>query len=369
MTQVPPRAGILDIHAYVPGASVLPGVAKPVKLASNEAALGPSPRAVEAARDAAAAMHLYPDPALSRLRAALAAERGLEAERLVFGPGSEYLLDLFIRCYAGPGDELLFPELSFPLYRILAHAAGAAPVEASAPRYTADVDALLAAVTPRTRVVIVANPNNPTGTWIPRTALQRLREGLPTDVLLVIDSAYGEYPEDPAYSDGVDIVAAHPGNTVMTRTFSKLYALANLRVGWAYAGEELRGVVERARLPFCVTSVAEAAAVAALDDKAHVAAELAHCRAWRPRIVAALRAHDLDPVEGEGNFVFCPVPSARGGWQALDAHLKAAGLIVRPIPPAGALRISIGGAGACDALLAALKAYRAPSAPGVSVGG
>ncbi len=357
MPLVPPRAGIADIAAYVPGASSLPGQDRVIKLASNEAALGPSPRAIEAARAAASQIHLYPDPPAGIVKQALAETHGLEAERLIVTPGSEYLLDLAMRCYAGPGDEVLFPQLSFAMYRILALAAGAIPVEAPAPNFTASVDALLDKVSPCTRIVAIANPNNPTGTWIPQAEIRRLREGLPGDVLLIIDSAYAEYPEDPSYGSGADIVRAYPRNTLMTRTFSKLYALANLRVGWGYGGEELLDMLARVRLPFCVTSPAAAAACAALEDSAHAAAELAHCRAWRPRLDAHVRARGLEPVGDGGNFLFVPVPAAMGGYKALDAHLHRAGIIARPIPPAGALRITVGTAGDNEALMAALDRF------------
>ncbi|MGF1456907.1 MAG: pyridoxal phosphate-dependent aminotransferase [Alphaproteobacteria bacterium] len=364
---VPTRAGILDIAPYVQGASTLEGVAKVHKLASNEAALGPSPKAVAAFRDTAASLHLYPDGQCGALRLAIADAFDMVPERLIFANGSEAILDLLIRTHAGPGDEVLWPRLSFPLYRIQTLAAGAQPIEAEAPDFTADVDALLGAVTPATRVVILANPNNPTGTWIPRADLVRLREGLREDVLLIIDSAYGEYPEDPSYSDGRDVVDAHPDNTVMTRTFSKMYAIANARVGWAYAGPGLIDVMERVRLTFCVGAQAQAAAVAALGDQDHVGAERAHCLRWRTQFEAALSAAGLPCVQGAGNFVFLSVPNRAGGWQGFDAHLKRHGIIARPIPPANALRISIGSEEANLTLLSAVasaqQALNGPGAP------
>ncbi len=356
---VPPRSGVLDIAPYVAGASRLPGHATVYKLASNEAALGPSPKAVEAFRAAAGDLHLYPDPRCETLRGAIADTCGLDPEQLIFGNGSEALLDILVRAYAGPGEEVLFPALSFPLYRILTMSAGAVPVEARAPGFTADVDALLDAVTPATRIVILANPNNPTGTWIPGDEVKRLRAGLREDILLIIDSAYGEYPDDASYSDGADIVAAHPDNTVMTRTFSKMYALASARVGWAYAGLAIIRTMERLRLVFCVGAQAEAAAVAALRDTAHVAAEKAHCILWRGRMEERLSALGFVPVPGAGNFVFVPVPDWAGGWRGLDERLKQHGVIARPIPPANALRISVGPEGHNQAFLKALEGLEA----------
>lgn len=349
-----PRSGILDIAAYVPGASTIEGQARVYKLASNESALGPSPKAIAAFREAAVDLHLYPDARCEALRDAVARHHGLSPEGLIFSNGSEALLDILVRAYAGPGDEVLWPALSFPLYRILTLSAGASPVEAPAPEFTADVDALLGAVTPATKTVIVANPNNPTGTWIPESELRRLRAGLAEHVLLIIDSAYAEYPEDPTYGDGAAVVADNPANTVMTRTFSKMYALASARVGWSYGGADIIATLERIRLTFSVGTAPQAAAVAALADTAHVAAERDHCRRWRERFTERLKALGFAPVSGAVNFVFLPVPAALGGWQGLDAALKRRGIIARPVPPGNALRVSFGTEQANEAFLDAV---------------
>lgn len=337
-----PRSSVLDISPYVPGGSALPGVRRVVKLASNESALGPSPHALEAFAAASARLHLYPDSQCRSLRRALSRRYGLRCEGLVCGGGSEYLIDLLTRVYAGPGDEVLFSELTFPLYRIAAQGAGAVPVEAPHTDFRADVDALLAHVSPRTKIVFLANPNNPTGAWLGRTEVERLRAGLPDHVLLVIDAAYAEYVTDTDYTPGADLVDRAPGNVVMTRTFSKIHALANLRVGWAYCPDHVADALLRLRLPFCVSTPAAEAAEAALADEAHAARSRAHTQHWRPRLEAALAQAGMEVTPGAANFTFFRVPPSLGGLSAFDAHLRARGIIARPIASAGAMRVTIG---------------------------
>jgi len=357
--QVQPRPGILDIAPYVPGGSTLPGAARVIKLASNEAALGPSPRALEAYAQAAKSIHLYPDAACTELRKDLARTYDLEPERILCGSGSEYLLDLLVRTYAGAGDEVLYSRHTFPLYRIVTLGAGAAPVEAPDSAFTADVDALLAAVTPRTKIVILANPNNPTGTWLGAGEVARLREGLREDILLIVDAAYAEYPSEPNYNAGEALVRANPGNTVMTRTFSKMFALANLRVGWLYAGEPVIACLQRLRLPFCVTTPAQEAARAALADTDHWHAEKAHSQRYRSELEDGVAALGFDVVKGAGNFIFFPVSDSQGAGcaAALDQHLKNDGIIVRPIPPANAVRVTVGKAEDNTAFLESLQRF------------
>lgn len=360
---IEPKPGIARIDPYVAGANTVPGVSRIVKLASNESALGPSPRALEAAAAAIQATARYPDPSAEAVRQALSAHYGLDASRIVTGAGSEYLLDLVTRCFAGPGDEVLFPEVSFPLYRILAHAAGATPVEAPVRDFTADVDALLAAVTERTRVVFLANPNNPTGTWIGREAVERLHAGLPDNVVLVLDSAYAEYVEDPAYTDGAQMVDAHE-NIVMTRTFSKMFGLASLRLGWAYGSPRIVDAISRPRLTFIASGPAQAAAVAALEDVDHTAKVLRHNNdwlAWMRRVVESL---DYRPTDSAANFVFFQVPEEEGGAAAADAFLKRRGIISRLIGPANALRVTVGLEAENRAFVDALTAFRGESRRG-----
>jgi histidinol-phosphate aminotransferase len=256
------------------------------------------------------------------------------------GTGSESLIEVLCRVYAGPGDEVLVPQHSFPMFSIFAHAAGATVVQAEAPHFTADVDALLGAVTERTRLVFLANPNNPTGTWIDRHALSRLVAGLPERVMLVIDSAYAEYLEDHAYDAGLGYVTKHPGRVVVLRTFSKAYGLAGLRVGWLHADPGTIEYLRRARLIFPVTAPSEAAAVAALGDGEHLRRAVAHNRQWLPWLAGELRRGGVEVLPSGGNFVLARFPG--GGWREADAKLRRAGVIARSIPPLDGLRISVG---------------------------
>ncbi|HRN84048.1 MAG TPA: histidinol-phosphate transaminase, partial [Hyphomicrobium sp.] len=239
-----PRPGVLDIEAYVPGESYVPGGLKPIKLSSNETPLGPSPRAVEAFRTAATSLERYPDGQAAELRQAIARRFGLDANRIVCGAGSDELISLITHAYLGPGDEGLFTEHGFLLYRIVVLAAGATPVVVPETDLRADVDAILAHVTPRTRMVFLANPNNPTGTYLPIDEVRRLRTGLPSDTLLVLDAAYAEYVRRNDYEAGLELVATTE-NTVMTRTFSKIFGLAGLRIGWAYCPEAVADALNR----------------------------------------------------------------------------------------------------------------------------
>ncbi|MCC7411074.1 MAG: histidinol-phosphate transaminase [Gammaproteobacteria bacterium] len=354
MARPHPRPGILEIAAYVAGEKALPGFAEPIVLASNESALGPSPAALAAARDALARMHRYPDPGTRALNAALAAQFDLDPGWIICGSGSESLIEILCLTYAGPGDEVLFPEFSFPMYPIMSRAVGATPVTATAPGYTADVDALLAGVTERTRLVFVANPNNPTGTWIDRTALARLVAGLPEHVLLVLDCAYAEYAGAPAYDDGMHFVREHPGRIVVLRTFSKLYALAALRVGWMYADPQTIDYLMRAREVFPVSIPGEAAAIAALADADHVRRSIGHNDHWRPWLAAGLERLGIQTLPSAGNFVLARLP---GAMRAADDALRERGIIVRPIGPLEGLRITVGTEAENRAVIDALAAW------------
>lgn len=236
MTTVGPvaRPGILDIDAYVPGESKVPGGITPAKLSSNETPLGPSPKAIEAFRAAAAELERYPDGQATALRQAIARRYGLDVNRIVCGAGSDEILGLLARGFLGPGDEAIYTEHGFLVYRIAILTNGATPVVAPEKDLKTDVDTILARVTERTRVVFVANPNNPTGTYIPIEEVRRLRAGLREDILLVLDAAYAEYVSRNDYESGIELVAT-TSNTVMTRTFSKIHGLAALRIGWGIA--------------------------------------------------------------------------------------------------------------------------------------
>ena len=270
-----PRPGILDIAPYVGGEH-----AGHIRLASNEGALGPSPRAMEAYQRVAGELHRYPDGGSKDLRNAIAKRFGLDAERIVCGAGSDELISLLIRAYAGPGDEVLYPEHGFLMYPIGAKSVGATPVKAPETNLTTDVDHLLAHVTPRTKLVFVANPNNPTGTYITAEEMARLHAGLPSNVVLVIDAAYAEYMNSNDYSAGQELVDRHP-NVVMTRTFSKIFALGSLRLGWAYCPAGIADVLNRVRGPFNVSAAAQAAGVAAVEDAEFLERSRTHNEQWR----------------------------------------------------------------------------------------
>lgn len=339
---------IAAIEAYVPGKAKLDGIAEPVKLSSNENPMGPSPKAVAAMAAAAGAMHRYPDGASAALRDAIAAQHGLEPERIVCGTGSDELLQLLSLAYAGPGDEVLFVRHGFMVYPIAARRAGAEPVAAPDRDYAADVDALLAAVTPRTRLLYLANPNNPTGTLIRGAEVRRLHAALRRDVVLVLDAAYAEYIDDPDYEDGFALARAHD-NIIVTRTFSKIYGLAGERVGWGYGAPAIIDALNRIRGPFNVPSAGAAGAIAAIGDQDWVAKCRDHNTRWRSWLtneVLALGNAGLRAVPSAANFVMIEFPEAGPlTAEAANAHLMREGFLVRWLPAQGlgrCLRISIG---------------------------
>ncbi|MBW7852127.1 MAG: histidinol-phosphate transaminase [Rhodospirillales bacterium] len=345
MTILSPRPGVLDISPYRAGDGVLPGFERPIRLASNEGALGPSPAAAAVLAGLGDDLHRYPDGGATRLRTAIGRRFGLDPERIVCGAGSDQLIDLLCRAYAGPGDEVLYSAHGFMLYPIVARAAGATPVAAPETDLCADVDALLARVTPRTRILFLANPNNPTGSCLPRQAVRRLRAGLPDGVLLVLDAAYAEYVDWSDYTAGADLVDAGD-NVVMTRTFSKLYALSALRIGWAYCPPAVADVLNRVRAPFNVNAAGQAAAIAALGDGRHFDHTRLHTLTWREWLAERLRDKGLNVPRSHGNFVLAGFP-AEPGRTAHDADdfLRAHGIIVRRQDPCGLrdwLRITIG---------------------------
>jgi histidinol-phosphate aminotransferase len=336
------------IDAYVPGRAKADGATRIVKLSSNENPLGPSPKAAAAMAAVAGQAHRYPDGGSNELREAIAAHHGLEFDRVVCGTGSDEILQLLALAYAGAGDEVLYVRHGFMVYPIAAMRAGATPVAAADVDYTADVDRLLAHVGPRTRLIYLANPNNPTGTVIGRGAVERLHAALPKDVLLVLDAAYAEYIDDPDYEDGIALARTH-ANVVTTRTFSKIYGLAAERVGWAYGPRAVIDAINKIRGPFNVTSAAQAGAVAALADQdwiAHCRAHNAQWRAWLADEVAKLGNAGLRAVPSAANFILVTFPE-EGPVTAGAANdfLTAEGYLTRWLPKQGlgnGLRISIG---------------------------
>ncbi|MFN3230913.1 MAG: histidinol-phosphate transaminase [Alphaproteobacteria bacterium] len=336
-----PRPGILEIEAYQGGKSS--AVSFEGKLSSNESALGTSPKAREAFGDAAAILHRYPDGGSLELRKAIAAHHGLETDRIVCGFGSDDLLQLMCRGYAGPGDEVLYSQHGFLVYPIAAQSVGATPVAASDDGYVASVDSLLDAVTEKTKLLFLANPNNPTGTYLTSDELTRLHAGLPDHVALVVDGAYAEYVDADDYDSGLDLAREAP-NVLMTRTFSKIYGLAALRLGWAYGPEDIIGVLNRLRGPFNVSLPAQAAGVAALEDQAFVDQVRTHTSHWREWLRQRIRGMGLSVVRGSANFLLINMGTAEQA-AAADEFLREQGWYLRRMDAYGFpehLRLTVG---------------------------
>ncbi|MGJ8528879.1 pyridoxal phosphate-dependent aminotransferase [Maritalea sp.] len=335
---------ILEIAAYVPGKSkAAPGI-EPIKLSANESPLGASPKAIEAYRYHSGDLAIYPDGSTSELRKAIGEVHGLDPNRIGVGSGSDELLHLIAQLYLQPGDEAVMSQFGFLVYPIVTRGAGGRPVFALETDLKTDVDAMLAAVNEKTKIVYVANPNNPTGSYLSADELDRLHAGLPKHVLLVIDAAYAEYVDAPDYKLGIDLVDAHE-NVVMTRTFSKI-GLANLRVGWLYGPAHFMDVFNRLRGPFNVNGAAMKAATAAVRDVEFTAKLKAHNKRMRDKLVAELQSNWFRTRASQGNFVLTEF-SDEVGYTAKDAFeaLLARGLVVREMGSYSlphALRISIG---------------------------
>ncbi|MBL8642506.1 MAG: histidinol-phosphate transaminase [Rhodospirillaceae bacterium] len=355
-----PKPGVMDITLYVGGKSRLSGVSRVIKLSSNEAALGPSPKAVAAYRGADAALHRYPPGDAADLRAAIAEVHKLDPERIICGSGSDEILGLLCRAYAGPGDEVIHTAHGFLMYGIYARSVGATPVVVPERNITADVSAILAAVTPRTRLVFLANPNNPTGTYLPKAAVESLRAALREDIVLVLDAAYAEFMDAPDYDTGLSLAESTP-NTVVTHTFSKIYGLGALRLGWGYGAKAIIDALERLRSPFNVSAPAQAAGVAAVRDQEHVTKAKAHNSKWMKITLQRLRGLGLTVTGDSGNFVLPMFDGKKGKTAAAaDAFLQSKGIIARRVDNYGLpnhLRITIGADDEMELLLAALDEF------------
>ncbi len=346
------------IHAYVPGKSAGADGKPLVKLSANENPLGCSPAALAALAEVAVPA-AYPDPGSTALRDAIGEVHGIDPARIVCGTGSDELLNLAAQGFAGAGDEVMFSRFSFSVYDIAARRCGATPVEVDDADYTADVDALLAAVTPRTRVVFIANPNNPTGTYLPCEEIGRLHAGLPADVLLVLDQAYAEYVAPEMDDGGLELAARHD-NVLVTRTFSKIHGLAGERIGWATGAPHLIDALNRIRGPFNVTTSGQRAAIAAMRDNSFVRASREHNAAVRQEFtsqVEALGNHGLRAVPSEANFLLVLFEGDVSAETALHA-IAGAGYAVRHLPGQGlpnALRITIGTQEQMNSIAATLR--------------
>lgn len=357
MTKITPQPGIMDIALYQGGQSHVAGVEHVIKLSSNENPFGPSPKAIEAVRDSAATLHRYPGTDHASLREAIGARHGLDPARIICGVGSDEVLQFVAQAYAGPGDEVIYTEHGFSMYPIIARMAGATPVMVAERDRKVDVDAILAAVTGQTRIVFVTNPGNPTSTMIPNDELERLALGLPNTCLMVLDGAYAEFVD--GFDGGASLVDAHE-NVIMTRTFSKVYGLGGMRVGWGYAHQPIIDVLNRVRQPFNLSLTALAAAEAAVNDVEFLSfcqSENARLRVWLADELAKVGVPS-DP--SCTNFILTRFAD-QAEAEACDDYLKTQGLIVRRVAGynlPNALRITVGDEEACRRVVAAITAFK-----------
>jgi len=358
MNALMPRPSILTIEPYVGGESTIPGVNRIIKLSSNEGAFGPPPMAQEAMVRAAADAHRYPDGNAAKLREAIGQKFGLDPARILCGNGSDELIAYLILAYGGEGTELIMPAHGFVMYDLTGRYAGCRVIKVPERNLVADVDAMLAAVGPRTKLVCLVNPNNPTGALLPRAEVERLRAGLRDDILLILDAAYAEYVTDPDYDPGQALVDAS-GTTVMTRTFSKIFGLGGVRLGWCYMPPGVADVLSRIRGPFNVNSIAMAAGIAALEEPGWIERSVAHNTQWRAKTVAGLEAAGIKVWPSACNFVLADFEDAAKA-KAADAALRARGIIVRGVGGYAlptCLRITIGTAEECGMVVDALTNF------------
>ena len=356
-----PRAGVMDLPAYVGGRESVEGVANPYKLSANENPLGPSPKAVAALQALAenGKLETYPDGGAQSLRAKLAEVHGLKPEQIVCGNGSGDVLQLLAQAYLDAGDEVLYTEHGFLLYKLASTSAGATPICVDETNRTADVDALLAKVSAKTKIVFLANPNNPTGTMLPMEEISRLHAGLAEDVLLVLDGAYAEYVAPEKWPDDFSMVEQF-SNVVATRTFSKAYGLAAVRLGWAYCPPAVADALNRVRGPFNVNAMALAAGLAALEDPAHIATSRAHNAQWRDWLGQQLGALGYEIAASEANFIVLDFGDAEVA-KAADAFMGSQGVIARALAAYGlpaALRLTVGTEAGNRAAVTALQNFQ-----------
>ena len=360
MTKPAPKDWILGISPYVPGKAAADDGRPLIKLSANENPLGTSPATRAAMLAATVDLATYPDPGAAKMREAIAAAHGLDPARIIYGTGSDELLHIAASAYAGPGDEILYVRYGFSVYDIAARRVGAIPVIAPDADYATDVDALLACVTDRTKVVFLANPNNPTGTMTPRQDIARLHAALPSDILFVLDQAYAEYLDADEDDGGIEL-AKSASNVLVTRTFSKIHGLAAERIGWGYASAEIIDALHRIRAPFNVTTAGQAAAIAAIRDSGWVDASRTHNRQWREWLaaeIASLSNHGLRAVPSKANFLLILFE----GKLTAEAAMKGLwdeGYATRWLPGQGlphGLRITIGTAEQVRAVAAKLRA-------------
>ena len=356
-----PKPGILDIAPYVGGKSSIVGISEPMKLSSNENALGAGSKAREAYEAAIKNIHIYPDGRATKLRTAVAEHHGLEPERLIFGNGSDEVFALLNQAYLTPGDNIVTGQYGFLAYRISALGCEAQVKLAPEPGYKAEVDALLAEVDERTKIVYVSNPSNPTGSYNSGEEIRRLHEALPPHILLVVDEAYAEFVAEPDWETTFPL-ARNASNIVVTRTFSKIHGLGGLRVGFGYAPIGVAEAVDRIRLPFNVSIPGIEAATAALGDEAHQRASREMVQTWRPRLTQAIRGFGFEVLPSAGNFVLVLFRDEKRNAAAASDYLNSKGIIVRPVGGYGihdGLRITVGTEDQNRAVIDALSEFAA----------
>ena len=350
-----PRGEVMSIHAYIGGEAKIPGVNRIIKLSANEGAFGPPKSAQDAYLRVAADIHRYPDGSSIELRRAIGVRFGLDSERIVCGTGSDEVIQHICHIYAGRGTDILMSAHGFSMYDIAGTYAGARVIKVAERDLVCDVDAMIAAVTPETRLVFIANPNNPTGSLLVQSEVERLRAGLPSDVLLVLDAAYAEYVTDADYDAGARLVDAGE-NTVMLRTFSKVFGLGGMRVGWGYGPPAVIDAINRVRGVFNVNIAAQAAAEAALAEPGWVEASVAHNTQWRGWLVAALNDAGIPTHPSVCNFFLADFGDAAIA-NAANAHLKSRGIIIRGMGSYNlghTLRITVGTEEECRMVASAL---------------
>jgi len=357
MSRVKPLDYLANIEPYIPGDFAIEGVSEIVKLSSNESPLGPSKKARDVLKNIQGNLHIYPDSFAAPLTEAIGKKYSLNPQHIVCEAGSEQIINLLARGYAQPGDEILYRQYRFIAYKIAALSVGASPVAAAEEKYTTCVDELLKCVTDRTRILFLANPNNPTGTCIPYSQIQRLRDNLREDILLVLDGAYAEYCHDGEYQDGCALVDTDAGNVVVLHTFSKIYALAGLRIGWAYAPPAITEVLHNLRGVFTVSSAAQVCGVAALSDVAHLESSIAHNDQARAYLLKELAAMGLTVFPSATNFVCVRFADAQEA-KAADLLLRQNGYIPRTLDEYGlndCLRITVGLSRHCEKVIEILS--------------
>ncbi len=357
-----PRAHrwLQGLSPYKPGLSKAAGVDEPVKLSANESSFGPSPAALDAYAAASASLSRYPDGGAKYLRQALARLHNLKADQIVCGAGSDEILLLLVQAFSGVGDEIIHSSYGFSYFPLMAKGVGASPIAVMNNDWAACVNGILAAVTPKTKLIFLDNPNNPTGAYLPFTEVKRLHAGLREDIILVLDGAYAEAVSAGDYDAGSVLVEAFD-NVVMTRTFSKLYALAGLRVGWGYMPPAIADILNRIKSPFNLSGPAEAAAIAAVGDQEHLNAAKAFNAAERETISAALTSMGLSVVPSQTNFVLIEFPSGENeNAEAANAYLMKNGYLLRWLPEQGLenhLRMTVGAKQDNRAILMLLREF------------